>query len=287
MSTTFDKRRLEFGDQLCHLRQVAGLAAKVFAERLGWQPSKVSKLENGKQLPSDDDLTTWLAALDWPPDVVETMRDSLRELRIMQAAWRRQLRAGHRARQEQDAREENEATLIRAVDVMAVPGLLQTADYARAILATQANLLEIPAGDIDDAVRARLRRQQILYEPGRTIEILVAESALGMPVCGPHAMIAQIDRLVSAVGLPSVRLGILPMYVVYPNLLPNGYWVVDDEVFIEHVSGELRIDDADQVAVYNRLTDRLWAVAAEGDQARAILAANAERWTRGSSPQSS
>lgn len=73
-------------------------------------------------------------------------------------------------------------------------------------------------------MRARLRRQQILYEPGRTIEILVAESALGMPVCGPHAMIAQIDCLMSAVGLPAVRLGILPMYVVYPNLLPNGYW---------------------------------------------------------------
>ncbi|MGH3861125.1 helix-turn-helix domain-containing protein [Actinokineospora sp.] len=284
MSTTFEKRRIEFGDQLAHLRQVAGLAAKDFAAQLGWQPSKVSKIENGRQMPSDDDLVTWLSALDCSSDIVETMRDRLRELRIMNAAWRRQLRAGHRTRQEQDAREEHSATTIRAVDIMAVPGLLQTADYARAIFATQASLLDIPVGDIDDAVRARMLRQQILYEPGRTIEILLAESALGMPVCDAAAMRAQIDRLNSAVGLPAVRFGVLPMHVQYPHLLPNGYWIVDDEVFVEQVSGELRIDDAEQVAVYNRLTERLWPLAVVDDQARALLAAHADRWTAGNRP---
>ncbi|HVK24747.1 MAG TPA: helix-turn-helix transcriptional regulator [Actinokineospora sp.] len=279
MSTTFEKRRIEFGDQLAHLRQVAGLAAKDFAAQLGWQASKVSKIENGRQLPSDDDLVTWLSAVDCTADTAETMRDRLRELRVMNAAWRRQLRAGQRARQEQDAREEHAATLIRAVDIMAVPGLLQTSDYARAILVTQADLLDIPAGDVEEAVRVRLRRQQILYEPGRTIEIMVAESALGMPVCDARAMRAQIDRLSSAVDLPTVRFGVLPMHIQYPHLLPNGYWIVDDEVFIEHVSGELRIDDPEQVAVYHRLTDRLWPLAVVGDQARALLAAHAAKWT--------
>ncbi|MFD1052446.1 Scr1 family TA system antitoxin-like transcriptional regulator [Kibdelosporangium lantanae] len=43
-----------------------------------------------------------------------------------------------------------------------------------------------------------------------------------------------------------------------------GYWIVDDAVYVEHVAGELRIDDEEQVAVYNRLTDRLWRAAGRG-----------------------
>jgi transcriptional regulator with XRE-family HTH domain len=274
---TYETQRLEFGDRLAALREGADLQQKDLAAALGWDPSKVSKLERGRQLPTDVDLTRWVQATD-ADDHLDQMRDELRRLRIAHGSWRRQVRAGHRARQEQDAREENAASVIRAVDIMAVPGLLQIADYARAVFLTQADLLDTSAADVDEAVRARLRRSQILYEPGRTVEILVAESALSTAVCSPSVMVAQLDRLAAVVGLPGVRFGVLPAYRRLPYLLPSGFWIVDREVFVEHAAGELRIDDEDQVATYDKLADRLWGAALEGDDALALIAANRRRW---------
>ncbi|MGB3440746.1 MAG: helix-turn-helix transcriptional regulator [Actinophytocola sp.] len=281
---SYETRRLEFGDQLAALREAAGLQSKDLAARLGWDPSKVSKLERGKQMASDADLIAWLRACG-AEDHLELLREQLRELRVAHGAWRRQVRAGHQARQESDAREESAAGVIRAVDVMAVPGLLQIADYARSVFVTQAELLELPPGDVDEAVRARMRRSQILYEPGRRIEILVAESALSTAVCPPAVMAAQLDRLMSVIGLPAVRFGVLPAFRQLPHLLPAGFWVVDDEVLVEHAAGELRIDDEEQVAIFNRLADALWSRAVEGDDARAIIAACRRRWAEQADPQ--
>lgn len=143
---------------------------------------------------------------------------------------------------------------------------------------SQAGLLDTSADDVDEAVRARLQRSQVLYEPGRTVEILMAESALATAVCRPSVMVAQLDRLQTVVGLPGVRFGILPAYRQLPHLLPVGFWIVDHEVFVEHVSGELRIDDKDQVATYNKLADQLWTSAHEGDEALSIITENRCRW---------
>lgn len=278
---SYETRRLAFGDRLAALRTDAGLQAKDLAARLGWDASKVSKIERGRQMPTDADLVAWLGAVDATDEVIHQLRSGLRELRIMRDTWRRQLRAGHRVRQEQDARDERAAAVIRAVDVMAVPGLLQVADYARSILLSQGELLDVPTGDVDEAVRARMQRQQLLYEPGRRIEILVAESALATAVCSPAVMAAQLDRLLSVIGLPDVRFGVLPQYVTLPHLLPVGFWIVDDQVYIEHVAGELRVDEPEQVALYNRLADRLWLAAVEGEAARTVIADCRRRWASG------
>jgi transcriptional regulator with XRE-family HTH domain len=262
---------MAFADQLRTLRERAGLSGKEFAVGMGWHNSKVSKIETGKQTPTDGELISWLDALDVPDTDVTRLRAELRDLRIQQISWRRQLRTGHRARQEEDARTERVAAVIRAVDTAAVPGLLQTPDYARYIFATQVALLDVP-DDIEVAVAARMARQQIIYEPGKRIEILVTEAALRQPVCPPEVMAVQLDRLTSAIGLPAVRFGILPLDRRLPHVPWHGYWIVDDTVYVENITGEGRVADPDDVAVYHRLTDRLWSAAVEGDQARAVLA---------------
>ncbi|WP_372495431.1 Scr1 family TA system antitoxin-like transcriptional regulator [Saccharopolyspora soli] len=91
-----------------------------------------------------------------------------------------------------------------------VPGLLQTADYARATFASQADLFDVPR-DLDEAVRERLRRQEVLYSPDKEIDILISEAALLHPVAPREVMAAQADRLGMAIGLPNVRIGLLPM----------------------------------------------------------------------------
>lgn len=257
------------------------MSGRDFAESLDWGQPKVSKIENGTQTASDSDVLAWLDAAGAPESLVEQMLSELRELRIEQVAWRRQLRAGHRERQQDFESLEAAASVIRNVDVAAVPGLLQTADYARHILASQAELFDVPAGeDIDATVRIRMQRQQILYEPGRTIEIIVSESAMYLPVCPASVMAAQVDRLVSAVGLPGVRVGVLPLYRRLPHVVWHGFWILDDQVLVENISAEHRVKDPDQVEIYRRLTDRLWDVAAQGDEARAILTAASAKWAQ-------
>jgi transcriptional regulator with XRE-family HTH domain len=268
--TDFQSRRLEFADKLRTLRERAGLTGKEFATSIGWGNSKVSKIETGKQTPSDAELSDWLDAVGIEGDLAQSLHVELRDVRIRQIAWRRELRTGHRARQEQDATSEREASIIRAVDIAAVPGLLQTPDYARAIFVSQSGLLEVP-DDVEASVRARMERQRILYESGRTIEILIGAAALHHPIGSPEVMRVQRERIASAIGLPGVRLGLLPLGQRLPHVPWHGYWVVDDRVFVELVTSEVQVDAPEDVAVYNRLTDRLWSVAVEHDEARALL----------------
>lgn len=269
--TTFDDRRAAFGNKLRELRENAGLNGTDLAAELGWQQSKVSKIERGRQTASDSDVVAWLDAVHASKSLAEQLRAELRDLQVAQLTWRRQLREGHRARQERDVREESAANVIRAVDIMAVPGLLQTPDYARAIFRTQADLLGVPADDIEDAVAARMLRQQVLYDRSKRIEILMTEAALLHPVCTMVELAGQIDRLISVIGLQHVRIGVLPARRPLPHLLPHGFWIVDDEVRFESVAGEHRITDPDEVALYGKLADRLWTVAVERDEARSLL----------------
>ena len=91
--SSFEADRLEFGDELRRLRERAGLDGKDLAGRLGWHPSKVSKIERGKQTAADSDLLDILDALEIPDAQAEQLRQRLRELRLKQLSWRRQLRA--------------------------------------------------------------------------------------------------------------------------------------------------------------------------------------------------
>ena len=125
--------------------------------------------------------------------------------------------------------------------------------------------------DITEAVRIRMRRQQALFEPGKTIEMLLTESALTQPIAPPDVMAGQIHRLVAAIGTPNVRVGILPAGRRLPYMVVHGWWIVDRLVMVETVTRELRITDPDEIDMYTDLTDQLWSVAAEGDEARALL----------------
>ena len=277
VGSDFEARRLEFGDKLRRLREQADLTGIALSDRISWPGSKVSKIETGKQTATDTDVIDWCAAVGVPAAVADELRAELRNLRVQQLGWRRQLRAGHEARQRESASTWSSAKVVRGVATMAVPGMLQTAGYARSVFEEQARLLRVP-DDIDASVAARLQRQQVLYEPGREVEILIAEVALTNPPCSPQVMVAQVDRLVSAVGLPTVRFGILPLYRPLPTLLPHSFWIFDEVVQVETVATDDRITDPDQVAIFNRLADELWSAAVTGDEAQGVLLAAGRRW---------
>ncbi|GAB3437560.1 helix-turn-helix domain-containing protein [Actinophytocola sediminis] len=267
-----DGRRADFGERLRRLRMRAGyLTGKEFARHIGWQQSKVSRLETGKQTATDSDVITWCEAAGASESVASELINDLRELRIEAASWRRQLRTGHSRRQREAKRVETAARRIRVFELAVLPGLVQTPDYARHVLAIHARMHGVES-DVDQAVRVRMERQAIIYDRERTIEMIVLESTLRYPPCPADVMAAQLDRLLAVCSMNTIRFGIIPLDTQLPVISNNGFWVFDDSsVIVETTDSEITEEEPEDVALYHRIMDELWTVAVEGDAARALL----------------
>ncbi|MEU3750575.1 MULTISPECIES: helix-turn-helix domain-containing protein [Streptomyces] len=270
MSTDFQNGRDTLGARLRELRVEAGLDGKTLAERLGWQRSKVSRLQNGKQTPTVADLDAWAAAVG-RPDATAELRGRLSGLESRYRSWRRQLAAGHLARQEQGIAETADTQMTRAVEAVRIPGLLQTPDYARHTLTAAAEFRQV-VRNVDDAVRARIRRQEALYDPDKTFHFLVWEPALHARTVPPRVHAAQLDRLMSVIGLDTIELGIIPLGAELRRAPSHGFWIYDRRlVIVETIGTEMWLADDDSLATYERAWDWLADAAVHGEHARRLI----------------
>jgi transcriptional regulator with XRE-family HTH domain len=269
VTTDFQQAREALGRRLRELR--AGQTQRELAALLGWPQAKVSKLETGRQTATPDDLTSWAQATGHP-QTAEELLARLQGLETHTRSWRRQLRAGHRPVQDVLTIEYEQTAEFRAWQGALIVGILQTPDYARNIFARYAELQQSPR-DIEDAVRARVRRQELLYQPGRTFHVLMWEAALHAGVAPPNVLAAQLDRLASVIGLDTVRLGIIPFGAQFAIPPANGFWLYDDRLaIVEEWHAELWLNDAETVSLYRRVWDTLDKSAVYGTQARRLIA---------------
>lgn len=267
----YSTARLALGARLRELRADSGLSGKAFAARLGWPPSKVSKIETGKQTPTLDDLRAWAGGVG-APDAFPELAGRLRTLETHYAAWRRQLAAGVRARQEAWEATEASAGTVRNFESACIPGLLQTAEYARYMFERTTALHRTPA-DIEAGVNARLQRQTALYTPGRDFRFLIWEAALHMLLCPRDVMAGQLDRLAGVFGMSTVRLGIVPLAADLAVVPTHGFWLFDDQlVMVETISAELRLTDRAEIDLYQTVWDELETAAVTGSQAHRLIA---------------
>lgn len=270
---TVEDRWAAFGERLSHLRESAGLSGKGLAERVGWVPSKVSRMQRAVQAISDADVRTWCDAVGADDEITAELLAELRAIRLEQARWKSQLRRGHQPVQQAYGVSEQRAGVIRVVETALVPGLVQTAGYARAVFGSLA-ALKGTHDDASAAVAARMQRQNVLYDEDKRIELLVTDAALTSPIAPPNVMAAQYDRLLALVlgTVHTVRFGIIPgsARLLFPIM--HGWTILDDEVRVETLDTELVTREPDDVRLYNDALDKLWTVAAEGHDARDVLA---------------
>ncbi|MBB5937921.1 helix-turn-helix domain-containing protein [Streptomyces zagrosensis] len=270
MSTDYQRAREALGVRLRTLRTGGGLTGRQLAERCHWPHSKVSKLENGRQTATPEVLDEWARGCGVPEEA-EDLQRRLRGLEAHVQSRRRQLSAGHGPIQEQSVVEYRGTQTIRAYEATVIPGLFQTPDYARALLIHNAEIHQTPR-DTEAAVRARMRRQQELYEPGKRHRIILWEGALHARPCAPETLAAQLDRLAGLIGLDRVSLGIIPLGAPMALTPKHGFWIFDERlVRVETISTELRLDDPADVALYGRTWDRLNNAAAYGPDAHRVL----------------
>ncbi|MDQ0377970.1 helix-turn-helix domain-containing protein [Amycolatopsis thermophila] len=275
--TEINERRLALGDELRLLCESAHVSGKQLAEKLGWHPSKMSRIWSAKQAVSDRDLIAIARGLALPEGKLEELRAELRAIRLDEARWNRQLRGGHSPVQEAVAVSEQQAATISSFALTLVPGLAHTADYARWVFRSLSALHDSPP-DTEAAVRRRMERQHILYDESKQIELLTTEHPFRYPVAPAAVMLAQIDRLLALQGI--VRFGIIPAGRPLPAAVAHSFVVRDETVAVELVHTEVVTSDPGDGALYRKYLDALWAQADEGDDARALLSEWAREFRR-------
>lgn len=201
----------------------------------------------------------------------EALLASLHTLELQHAEWQRQLRVGLRPHQQEVADLNARTRLFRAFESTFVPGLLQTAEYARYRFAQSITVFKV-RNDIDEAVAARMQRQDILYRPDKRFHFLLTEAALRYRLCPPEIMLGQLDRLISLSALPNVRLGVIGFETAYAVAPAHGFWLLDNNrVMIETFSAELNLTQPQEIALYGGVFESLAGVASYGRGARAII----------------
>jgi transcriptional regulator with XRE-family HTH domain len=272
-------QRKRLASALRRLRRRAGLSGEELARRAGWSQSKVSRLETAQSPPSAEDVRRWCEFVHASDDE----RDDLLDLAPIVASevlqWKRSGRQGL-ARLQRDAADlEATSSAVRAYTPVVIPGLLQTADYARRMFE---GLYLAGPRDVSEAVAARLERQSVLFDPTKTFEFIVTEAALGWCLGPRQAKLAQLDRIVSVVSQTHVAFGVLPL----DNELPTWHWhdftiyeprAEPSVVEIETLTCGLTISDPADVQTYVDVFARLRAAAVGGEEALALVRRHAER----------
>ncbi|WP_280264277.1 helix-turn-helix domain-containing protein [Nocardia wallacei] len=269
MTNSVQEAREALGKRLREIRRRAGVTGRELARLSGWHESKVSKIEYGVIGPSDTDIRAYCLHTG-SGDQLEDLLATLHNIDSAYIEWRQALGTGMKRRQQQTLRLESRAALIRNWEPAVVSGLLQTADYASAVMKNVISFFQIP-DDLDQAVSKRMERQQVLYQRGKRFHLLMAEQALYTTFGNDEVMFGQLDRLYSVIGMPRVTVGIVPRTAEGLVVVENFFMFDDRMVKVEGHTAGLTITQPREIALYGRAFDTLASQSATGDGARTLI----------------
>lgn len=268
--------RVVLGKRLAELREKAGVSYEQAGRALDVTHSTVRRMEKaevGLKLPYVEKLLTTYGVTD--PDEVEGFLALVREAN--RPGWWHSYRDVLPDWFSAFVSLEGEAGAIRAYEPHYVPGLLQTEDYARAVL--RAGAPNARPEDIERGLALRLERQALLTrQKPPLLWVVMDETVLRRPIGGPGIMRAQIDRLIEACAMPNVRLQVMP-FAAGPHPAMYGPFHIfrfeikelPDMVCAESLVGAVYFDERDDVSVFLEALDRMCAQAAPAHSTEALL----------------
>ena len=266
--------RQSLASALRDLRRASGLSGERLARRCHMSQSKVSRIENGRLLPSVVDVDRMLRALGVDQ---ATRGDLLTLAHVANTEYqdiRVSVRRGLHHRQRELAALEADAREMRHFLPTLITGLLQIPEYMRAAMDTP---VEPAAGDTTTAIALKLERQAILYDKSKHFEFLLTESALRWQLCEPSVMAVQLDRLASLSWLPNIRIGVLPLSIQVGAGPYHTFVIYDDHmVTIELFTGQLVLRDPKDIDHYHALASFFGGHALWKDAARDFISGIAE-----------
>jgi transcriptional regulator with XRE-family HTH domain len=253
--------RILLGSQLRMLREVKGITREEAGYAIRASGSKISRMELGRVSFKERDVTDLLKLYGVDEDETATLV-ALAVQANSPGWWHKygdvlpdwfQVYVGL----------EEAASLIRLYEVQFVPGLLQTADYARAVVR-----LGQPGAapeEIERRISLRMGRQELLTKPGGPrLWAIVDEAALRRPIGGKEVMRAQLEQLILATEEPQVTLQVMPFRSGGHAAEAGAFTIMrfpepdlPDVVYLEQLTSALYLDKRDDVEKYTEVMERL------------------------------
>ena len=263
---------------LRELRAKTGLSGSRAAREAGISQSRISRIESGVFLPTEDEVTKLAELYRAPATVRRRLVRAVQDLRADEAPARVVMQRGAWRLQRRIANIEENAADISSFSATIVPGLLQTADYARAVFADGGDLS--PAQQ-DRAVAERVARSAIIEAGQRDITAIMAEGALRWQAGNADIMTEQLQRLARIATAGRVRVGVIPRTQPFNVSALHGFSMYDRRVVVIGTrSATAFITDPKDVDDYRKLFDELAAVASFGEAAASIISAIADEYRR-------
>ncbi|HEX6357207.1 helix-turn-helix transcriptional regulator [Actinophytocola sp.] len=202
-------RQRRVSAELRALRQAKGLTCQQVADALDWSVSKVSRMETGVRGLYPDDVAAMLGYLETPSKLRDELLTLVRDGE--KPNWI-QIGSGLPKHWKILLRMESDATAIYNYEPLVVPGLLQTDEYARAIISTGNR--DLGEGVVDHFVRTRMGRRAMLSRPdGPMLSVMVDEMVLRRAVGGSDCMRGQLQHLLNMANRPRVEILVVPFGV--------------------------------------------------------------------------
>lgn len=265
-------RRRELGALLRARRTELGLTVEQVAERLLCSPSKVSRMETGQRGATQRDVRD-LCTLYGITDEQERGRLMTLAREGKQQGWWQPYDLEFSTYVGLEA----EALSTKYYQSTVIPGLLQTADYARAM--HEVVLPELDSERIDELVKVRLMRQELLKrDPPLAIFAIFDEAALHRVVGGVPTMRTQLKQLIELAGLDHVTIRIIPYAAGAHPAMDSTFRILEfgssvpDVVYVEGLVGFIYLDRAQDVARYEEVFERLAEIALNPQESIELIA---------------
>ena len=259
-SPTIRRRRL--GVELRRHREAAGVTIDVVADRIGCSTSKVSRIETGHTTASPSDVQDMLDIYGVGDAIKAELAQIAREARL-KGWWHpySTVLTGAYVGLEAAAR------AVRTYEQQVIPGLLQSEEYAIAMI--RGARLGDSDEEIERRVRVRMGRQSLLTtDDPIDLRAVLDEAVVRRPVGGHAVMIDQLKRLIEAARLPNVTLQILPFEVGAHAGMDGPFAILEfeeerdaDVVFTDNATGGLFMEKTEELQKYTEIFDTLVATA--------------------------
>jgi transcriptional regulator with XRE-family HTH domain len=252
---------LTVGLALKRLRLRVGITGQELGHRAGMSQAKISKIETGRILPSPEDVERLARHLGASASEIDRLtvqagqnRDRMMDWRFGRndaATWQREIALMESAAQE-----------IRSFQPAVITGLLQTGEYAKAVLTTvqetwSESVLGPPAA-LAEAVSARVNRQKILEDQSKTFHFVIPEPLLRNLVGEPEDMFVQLRRLSEVARQDNVSLLVIPEVEHRPYPPYHGFLLLDDQhVIIDLYNTVVVTRGRSDIRLYRHVFDAL------------------------------
>jgi transcriptional regulator with XRE-family HTH domain len=265
-------RSRELGDGLRAAMRTAGLSGRAMSRRLGWSDSRVSRLLSGTRGATEVDISAFLAVCGVKGKERERLLRLCKEQH--KPGWFQQHGSTLPKQVKTLIDHENKAVKIGDFQIHLVPGLLQTGDYASAVMRDSG---AVPADEIDDRVAARLARKNLFSRvPRPEFTFFIHEFVLRLPVGGTEVMSEQLHELLRILVRPYLTLRVVPAAIGAHAANAGSFTLMDFAEFkpvayVESATSSLFLETPEEIAAYRRILASLDDSALDEGQSRQLI----------------